>query len=77
MKAEDWIQVSDRLPDVSEKSHHHGLSDYVLVAIYMCSSNTYRFVLDCYCPEYNTWCHSDEYAGEYSYWMPIVPPKED
>lgn len=73
----NWIKVTDRLPEVSEKPHNHGLSDYVLVAVYMCSSNRYRCVIDCYCPEYNMWCHSDEYAGEYSHWMPIILPKED
>ena len=77
MKAEDWIKVTDRLPEVSKKPHNHGLSDYVLVAIYMCSSESYRCVIDCYDNETGLWVASDQYAGEYAYWMPIELPREE
>ena len=72
MKAEDWIKVDDRLPKVDE---------YVLCATkngkYMI--NSMYIPKDCYGKVLGPkeWRGSSSVKDSITYWMPIVPPKDN
>ena len=72
MKANEWIKVEDRLPEVDE---------YVLCATkrgkYMVNSmyipkDSYGKILGV-----KEWRGSSSVKDSITHWMPIVPPKED
>lgn len=82
MKAEDWIKVTDRLPEAKYRTDiEAGYTDFVLVRY----KHQYEYIglisyneVACYDYEEKGWFkHDDEpIDGEVTHWMPIELPEE-
>ena len=71
MKAEDWIKVTDRLPEFNTE---------VLVAQFTLNCGWWYEVASVCKNDFNKlrWYNQDGWDLDYvTHWMPIVPPKED
>ena len=78
MKAEDWIKVTDRLPEKADKMWSRWVLVYYFHQYEYLGRVAYNEVA-CYDYEEKEWIkHDDEpIDGEVTHWMPIELPKED
>lgn len=76
MKAEDWIKVTDRLPEAEYRLEEKGYSKGVLVIV---REPCYYTMMDAiYDYADGQWYDSnDDIIEGVTHWMPIVLPKED
>ena len=78
MKAEDWIKVTDKMPELID---HCAYSVFVLV----CHKVQYEYLgeirytrVACYDYKEKGWFdHNDQEVDGVTHWQPIVLPKED
>ena len=68
MKAEDWINVKDALPEYNTQCLVMTIWGFCYVALYLPIANSDK---GCF---YNG---LERVYAPPAYWMPIVPPKED
>ena len=80
MKAEDWIKVSDRLPNVTHNESSFEYSNDVIICLNGCEIVVAVLVID----KYTKTKYFISSIGGYTYpigivthWQPIVLPKED
>ena len=80
MKAEDWIKVSDRLPEITHNESSFEYSNDVIICLNGCEIVVAVLVID----KYNKTKYFISSIGGYTYpigivthWQPIVIPKED
>lgn len=76
MKKEDWIKVTDRLPEAKYRTEEKGYSEGVLVFVKIPFGYRLTDAIYDYADEQWYGNHDDIIEGV-THWMPIISPEEN